>query len=252
MSDADAIFGPLDQHAPGSDASSRRALGLALEGFRLPLRTIADLGCGSGRTSLLLAAETGARVTALDRDPAMLAKLRAAARRGGLAARIRTVQGDLRALRLRRGGYDLLWSEGAIYIAGLEAGLNAWRAFLRPGGRLVFSELRRLRPDPPAAARAFWDAAYPACDTPEAAEAAIERAGLRLVSRFTLPEADWLDGYYIPLKASVAAFRAARPGGEPSALADGLEAEFAAYEAGNGAYGYVVFIAERDGGPGAS
>ncbi|MGE5484827.1 MAG: hypothetical protein ACM3X4_07420 [Ignavibacteriales bacterium] len=37
--------------------------------------------------------------------------------------------------------FDLIWSEGAIYIMGFGNGLTAWKPLLRRGGYVVVSEL---------------------------------------------------------------------------------------------------------------
>lgn len=62
---------------------------------------VLDLGCAAGRVSIPLA-QDGAEVWALDSDPHMLAEVahRAAAAGPEVAARIRTVPGDLRGFRL--------------------------------------------------------------------------------------------------------------------------------------------------------
>lgn len=62
---------------------------------------VLDLGCAAGRVSIALA-EAGVEVWAVDHDPHMLAEVahRAAAAGAEVAARIRTVPADLRALEL--------------------------------------------------------------------------------------------------------------------------------------------------------
>lgn len=37
--------------------------------------------------------------------------------------------------------FDIIWSEGAIFIIGFEQGLREWKPFLKLGGYLVLSEL---------------------------------------------------------------------------------------------------------------
>ena len=82
------LFSGLPRLAPGSDASSRKALGLA--GDLPPQPRILDLGCGTGRSSILLAEETGGSVVAVDLHPPFLSELEAAAAKAGLSDRIQT------------------------------------------------------------------------------------------------------------------------------------------------------------------
>ena len=60
-------------------------------------KRIADLGCGGGILSILLAARSpDAEITAIDLSPAACATTLAAAERNGFSHRIRVLQGDLR------------------------------------------------------------------------------------------------------------------------------------------------------------
>lgn len=68
----------------------------------------------------------------------------------------------MRALPFRSDAFGLIWSEGAIYIMGYDAGLTHWRSLLRPRGWLVVSELSWLTDQPPAAMHACWAEGYPA------------------------------------------------------------------------------------------
>ena len=38
-------------------------------------------------------------------------------------------------------GYDVIWSEGAIYNIGFEKGVKDWKRFLKTGGMMVVSEI---------------------------------------------------------------------------------------------------------------
>jgi serine/threonine-protein kinase HipA len=91
---------------------------------------VLDLGCGSGRPSLVLAETLGARVLAIDLHQPLLDRLSARARAQGLADLIEVRCADIGALDLAPGSVDLLWSEGAIYLLGFEVGLTRWRPLL--------------------------------------------------------------------------------------------------------------------------
>jgi ubiquinone/menaquinone biosynthesis C-methylase UbiE len=92
---------------------------------------VADIGCGPGRDSLMLAA-AGLRVVSLDLSAGML--------RAG--APQRPVQADMRALPLRAGSVAGVWCQAALlhiphrYAAGA---LAEFARILTPGGRLHLS-----------------------------------------------------------------------------------------------------------------
>ncbi len=133
---------------PGGDNETRRAIDLsALEGER-DLR-IADIGCGTGASTLLLANELDAHITAVDFLPDFLAVLDANAKQAGVAERIATVAESMDNLSFETASLDAIWSEGAIYNMGFEAGIKAWKNFLKLGGILAVSELTWLTDERP-------------------------------------------------------------------------------------------------------
>ncbi|MFE6905169.1 GNAT family N-acetyltransferase [Streptomyces erythrochromogenes] len=199
----------LPRQAPGSDASTRALLSLC---GALPERPrVLDLGCGPGRSALLLAAEAGghgpdrgAEVTAVDLHGPFLDELRTAAAARGLADRVRTVGADMNALPAEEvgdGSFDLVWAEGSAYITGFDTALARWKRLLAPGGTLVLTECEWTTAEPSAGARAFWDAQYP-LRTTAANVAAAQAAGYRVLGVHPLPDSDW-DEYYGPLAERV-------------------------------------------------
>ena len=99
---------------------------------------LADLGCGSGRHSLRLAAR-GARVTGLDFSEGMLGLARA---KPG-AERIRFVQHDLaRPLPLADASFDVVLSALVLdHIVDPEAFFRECRRICRPAGAVVLSTM---------------------------------------------------------------------------------------------------------------
>jgi serine/threonine-protein kinase HipA len=112
------LFDGLSRLAPGSDASTRRALSLIPCLPENPL--VLDLGCGTGRQSLLLARELDSRVTAVDTHQPCLDALCDSAAKAGLAERIETRCISMDDVAQMPGPADLIWSEGAIYNIGVE------------------------------------------------------------------------------------------------------------------------------------
>ena len=159
------------------------------------VRTVVDLGAGTGTGTLALARRfPAARVLAVDASPAMLTRLRAAACAQGLDPRVEPVPADLDDGWPEVGGADLVWASSSLHhVADPDRVLRDVRDALRPGGALVvveIAELPRFLPDGAGReleercaaelARAGWN---PVPDWGPH----LERAGLELVERRTLP-----------------------------------------------------------------
>jgi len=235
------------RQGPGSDDATRLAVRLAgLEASR-GLK-IADIGCGTGASTLLLARELEADVTAVDFLQPFLDDLTASAEKDGLNARIATLAVSMDALPFEEQSLDAIWSEGAIYNIGFEAGIAAWRRFLKPGAVLAVSELSWFTGERPAELERHWTEQYPEVATASAKLAALEANGYAPIGYFPLPEDCWLDNYYRPMQARFAAFLD-RNGGSTAAQAivEGEKREIALYERYSAYYGYGFYIARKIG-----
>lgn len=243
-----ALHHGLPRQGPGSDATTRRLLSLAAAAGPLPSRPrVLDLGCGPGRAALLLAAEAGAEVTAVDLHEPFLDELRRAAEARGLDGRIRTVNADMGALPYPDGSFDLVWAESSAYSIGFDTALRDWRRLLGPGGALVVTECEWTSGSPSEEARAFWEQHYPLRTTAANAAAAVA-AGYDVLGVHRLPASDW-EEYYGPLAARADAADPTAPG-MAEALA-GTRAELAMWRdhgGDGGEYGYTGHVLRPAGG----
>ncbi len=188
---------------------------------------------------------TAGRITATDLIGPFLAQLEERVAEKGLDQRIQTLVADMNDLPFPDGRFDLIWSEGAVYIMGFEHALAKWRPLAKLGGYLVLSELSWFRPDPPAEIRDFWGRHYPAMRSVDEHLAVARSAGWTGVGNYHLPAEAWTR-YYEPLKQRLPAFR--RSYGhdrDAQAIADMTEQEMSLMGRYSDVCGYEVFVLRR-------
>ena len=142
--------------------------------------------------------------------------------------------------------FDLIWSEGALYIMGFEEGFKVCRPYLKPGGYMAVTEASWFKPDPPREARDFWQMAYPAIGRIEENIQRIEAQGYRLAENFHLPDSSWWEHYYKPLEARVSMLREKYAGNQE--IQDALDeelAEITLFRKYSSCYGYEFYIAQK-------
>ncbi len=235
----------LSRNAPGNDAITR-AMFESLEGLGQEPEML-FMGCGQGNDVLELLRCSKGRATAVDMMKPFITKLEAKAEEAGISEeRLRTICSEFDALDLPEGIFDLLWSEGAIYIKGFEQGLKDWGKYLKPGGLAVVSEATWLTDTPSAEARLFWKEGYPTMGTVEENAERAKRAGFELLSTRVLPEEDWWTEYYQPLIPHLAEARKTYAGDAGvQAMLDENETEIRLYERHAADYGYVFFVLRK-------
>ena len=234
----------LPRQTPGSEMSTRRAIH-GLGPLRRNPRAL-DVGCGTGRSAILLAQELGARVSAIDIHQPYLDRLSAASQRSGLSALIKPIRMSMAEMEFKPGSFDLVWSEGSAYFVGIRRSLELWFPLLKESGVAVFSELCWLTEDRPGEAVEYWAAAYPAMATAAAHLAAARDIGYTVRDSWTIPERDWWDEYLNPLQARMDAL--AGEAGRDWQLAE-LMAEsrraIEVYRRYSACFGYVFHIVSK-------
>jgi SAM-dependent methyltransferase len=234
----------LPRQGPGSPEATLRALGLV---HGLPEHPrILDVGCGPGAQTIELARATNGEIVAVDIRQRFLDELTERAREAGVLSQITTVNASMFDMDFPAESFDLIWSEGAIYITGFAAGLGAWRRFLKPGGWLAVSELSWLVPNPPAETAQFWARNYPGMKSIERNCQVISETGYVDADGFVLPVQDWWDNYYGPGQTRVAALRK-KYAGDPDVLAilEDAQREYDLFRVHCDVYGYVFFVMRK-------
>lgn len=233
------------RQGPGGDDETRLAITLSGLSARNGLK-IADIGCGTGASTLVLAKELDASVTAVDFLPDFLHDLGIAAERENLDERIDTLVASMDALPFEEQSLDAIWSEGAIYNMGFANGIKAWRRFLKPDGILAVSELTWLTQERPVELEQHWLQEYPEVDTASAKMAILEENGFSPVGYFALPKRCWLDNYYRPMQARFDAFLSRNGNSEAAAAIVAAERdEISLYERNSAFVSYGYYLARR-------
>jgi serine/threonine-protein kinase HipA len=233
----------LDHLGPGDEAVSRRIL--AQLPPLPPQSTIADLGCGTGASVLLLADWfKTATVRAVDFSRVFLTEAAQRTEQRGLQDRIQWIEADFGALDWPPGELDLLWSEGAAYNLTFAGALATWKPLLKPGGLAVISELSWFTEDIPAPAQAYWQQAYPAMASESDNIQTARSQGFEVLGVERLSAEAWWQNYYHPLKAKMQAL-----GNPPDPVMQSViqetEAEIELFRRYSESYGYSMYTLQR-------
>jgi len=233
------------RQGPGGDAETELALNLAMIDRAEPLK-IADIGCGTGASTILLARLLNARITAVDFLQDFLDVLEQRAESTGVAERISPLARSMEDLPFADEELDVIWSEGAIYNIGFEKGVADWRRYLKAKGLLVASEITWLTDSRPTELQNHWDNEYPEIDVASAKIRVLEKHGYSLIGYFVLPEQCWMDQYYRPMQARFEDFLNRNGNSEEArAIVAAEQREIDLYERYKAHISYGVYIAKK-------
>jgi SAM-dependent methyltransferase len=238
------VFESLPRQGPGSAGATKHVFSL-LPGLPDDAE-ILDVGCGSGTQTLDLAAITPGKITAVDNHQPFLDILAAKAGKAGLSGRIRTVCASMDALPFEKEQFDLIWSEGAIFIVGFEQGLTLWKPFLKKGGYMVVSDAAWFEPGPPKELMEWWEMEGYMPATEDVLGERVKNAGLRLIATYRLSEEGWWENYLVPLQARTGELKKTH-GSDPARaeLLDSFEHEAEMYRKYRQYYGYTFFVMQK-------
>lgn len=233
------------RQGPGSIETTERALGLSGLENRENLN-IADIGCGTGGQTLTLARILDGHITAVDLFPEFLEELELRSRKEGLDQRISTLKASMDELPFGQEEFDLIWSEGAIYLMGFEKGIASWKQHLKPGGILAVSDITWIMEKRPEALEKFWEKECPGIGPLDARLKVLANQGYEPLGHFILPEECWIDNYYKPLQESQDAFLERQDHSrEAKELVEQDEQEYAMYLQYREHYSYGFYVAKK-------
>ncbi|MFK7826208.1 MAG: class I SAM-dependent methyltransferase [Oligoflexales bacterium] len=232
-----------DRQGPGSKEITEKALSF----FKPPSSKkikVADIGCGTGASTLQIAHTLNADIIAVDFVSEFTEILKGRAKEKKLS--IVTLVCPMEELPFKDNAFDLIWSEGAIYNMGFEKGVNACRKFLKPGGVLAVSEITWITAYRPKELEDYWVSEYPEIATSSTKIKILEQAGYSPIAYMVLPEVCWLENYYYPLKARLPKFLEANRDNEIAGnIAESEQKERDLYEKYKAFYSYGFYIAKK-------
>lgn len=146
-----AVIGKRLIH-PGGRAATEQLLARA--GITSENKVL-DVGCGVATTAITVAQRFGAEVTAIDIDPLMLERARRAVAAAGEQDRIDVRRGDILALDLPDGAFDVVIAEAVTMFVDRARAAGELIRVCRPGGRVLATEFMWRRPPSGEAREAF-------------------------------------------------------------------------------------------------
>ncbi|MBB3187663.1 class I SAM-dependent methyltransferase [Microbacter margulisiae] len=237
-------FSGIERQGPGSPEATLKALSF-IENLT-DKSLIADLGCGTGGQTMMLAQHAPGYITGIDLFPAFIDLFNANACKLNLQSRVQGIVGSMDNLPFQREELDLIWSEGAIANIGFEKGLNYWKEFLKTDGYIAVTYESWFTDERPVEIEKFWVDAVPEIDTIGHNISIMQKAGYHLVAAFTLPEACWTEHFYLPQRKAQEIFLkkyAGNPMAEDLIAYQQYEAQL--YDKYKAYYGYVFYIGKK-------
>ncbi|MDW7733719.1 MAG: methyltransferase domain-containing protein [Methanolobus sp.] len=237
-------FANLERQGPGSSEATIKALSFI---DNLNDRSlIADLGCGTGGQTMVLAQHAPGNITGLDIFPTFIDLFNRNAEKLGLQDRVKGIVKSMDDLPFQDEELDLIWSEGAIYNIGFERGLNEWRKYLKTGGYIAVTEGTWFTEERPAEIEEFWMDAYPEIDTIPNKVAQMQKAGYVPVATFVLPENCWTEYYFAPKVDADKLFLEKNAGNKAAEeFIANQQHEAQLYNKYKEYYGYVFYIGKK-------
>jgi ubiquinone/menaquinone biosynthesis C-methylase UbiE len=172
------------------DIVRRRLLKYTRRAFRmlpkLDKPRILDIGCGSGVPTMELARLGQGEVIGIDIDQPALGKLNRKIREAGFSNRVRAVNCSMLDMVFPDESFDVIWSEGSIFVIGFERGIQEWRRLLKPNGFMVIHDEK---------------------GNVEKKLEQISKCGYKLLGYFILSEDTWWTEYFAPLENLTAKYQ---------------------------------------------
>ncbi len=237
-------YSTLERQGPGSPEITIKALSF-IDNLN-DKSLIADIGCGSGGQTMVLAQHAQGKITGLDLFPIFIDLFNRNVEKLNLQDKVKGITGSMDDLPFHEEELDLIWSEGAIYNIGFERGLNEWRKFLKSEGYIAVSEASWFTEERPAEINEFWEDAYPEINTIPNKVAQMQKAGYIPIATFILPENCWTEHFYAPQINAQKVFLEKNAGNKAAAeFIENQRHETQLYYKYKEYYGYVFYLGKK-------
>jgi ubiquinone/menaquinone biosynthesis C-methylase UbiE len=144
---------------------------------------ILDIGCGSGVPTMELARLGQGEIIGIDIDQPALDKLKKKISEAGFSDRVQAVNCSILDMVFPDESFDIIWSEGSIFVIGFKRGIREWKRFLKPDGFMVIHDEK---------------------GNVEGKLEQISKCGYKLLGYFILSEDTWWTEYFAPLEKLIA------------------------------------------------
>jgi len=189
-------FSNLHRQGPGSPEMTCKALSF-IDSLTEKSK-IADIGCGTGGQTMVIAQNTKGNITGIDIFPDFITIFNDSAKKLDLQNRVTGIVGSMDSLPFQNEEYDLIWCEGAIYNIGFERGLSEWKKYLKKNGFIAVTDASWFTEERPSEIENFWMNHYPEINTISNNVNKMQKSGYIPVAVFTLPENCWIENFHAP------------------------------------------------------
>lgn len=238
-------FDGMKRFGPGSDKSTIKAAEM-FSGNKNALK-ILDIGCGIGTHTVVIAKVfPEADIIAIDNYAPYIENLNVMAAECGLTDRVHGIVMSMFEMTFEDESFDLIWSEGAAYIAGFSNAITDWKRLLKPGGYIICSEISWLNDEPSEESKKFWNEGYSEMNTIERKTEQICEQGYEFVGNFICPVSDWTVNYYDQIAENLKKLEKNYPGNtQAMKVVQHLREEINLYEKHNNDYSYVFYAMKK-------
>lgn len=146
---------------------------------------ILDIGCGTGVPTIELAKISNGDVIGIDIDVTSLKLLQRKTKETELNNRVSVIKDSILTMDFPEESFDIIWSEGSIFVIGFENGIKKWCRFLKPNGFLVIHDENKDKTKKLGL---------------------ITKYGYALIAQFEISDIMWLE-YFTPLEQLIQEFR---------------------------------------------
>ena len=186
---------------------------------------ILDVGCGSGVPTMELARLSNGEIIGLDINQDLLDVLARKIEKAELSDRVKAVNCSIFDIEFPDESFDIIWSEGSIYVIDFKKGLQEWKRFLKPNGFMVIhDEVGNITEKLGQISSCDYD----------------------LLGYFVLGEDTWWNEYYAPLEKRIHEIRM-KHANNPKTIAvlDAEQREIEMVRQNPGRYCSVYFVTKK-------